>query len=95
MSTKPSKLLVVVSNQSRTKAINRVHRIGQKRKTYVWRYIVQDTIETKVDRLRTSQLATTKEDPCGAMKRPSFGINAGGIDGFFSTETEILDLLQQ
>lgn len=37
-------------------AINRIHRIGQTKQTYVWRYIMSDTVEERLfDILETNQ----------------------------------------
>jgi hypothetical protein len=65
------------------------------RKTFVWRYIVEDTVETKIDQKRTNQAATDNPTECHAGGGKGSGaINAGGIDGYFSTQAEILTLLR-
>lgn len=66
-------------------AINRVHRIGQKSVTHVHRYIMEDTIEVKVDALRMEMQETHEEDELGGLvTKDSAKISAGGIDGGFS-----------
>ena len=37
-------------------AINRVHRIGQTQKTFVWRYIIHSTVEDKISKILSSKL---------------------------------------
>lgn len=90
--------MIVLSLKSLTwcfPAINRIHRIGQLRKTFVWRYIIDDTIETKIDAIRINQSAAENTVVCGERSGNGHGaINAGGIDGYFSTEAEILTLLR-
>jgi len=71
-------------------AISRVHRIGQKRKTFVWRYLIEDTVEMKIDQYRVDH----QEDPMEDSLNKGFTIKAGGIDGGFQTEEELLDMLQ-
>jgi E3 ubiquitin-protein ligase SHPRH len=73
-------------------AINRIHRIGQNRKTYVWRYLVEDTIEIKIDKLRSDHEEDQLEDSINMGKKSA--IQAGGIDGGFQSEEELLDLLK-
>jgi hypothetical protein len=85
-------------------AINRIHRIGQNRKTYVWRYIVADTVEVKIDQLRMKhQEDQIDEDESmmrgggngnGTMKKSTVLIQAGGIDGGFQSQAEVFELLQ-
>jgi hypothetical protein len=75
------------------KAINRVHRIGQKKKTYVHRYIVEDTIETKIDKLRIEHEEDQLEDSINEVRNKS-AINGGGIDGGFRSQEELLDMLR-
>ncbi|KAJ3298009.1 Calcium-transporting ATPase 10, plasma membrane-type [Borealophlyctis nickersoniae] len=41
----------VVNAGLEAQAINRVHRIGQRKATFVWRYIIRDTIEERVREL--------------------------------------------
>ncbi|KAJ3320272.1 hypothetical protein HDV06_005416 [Boothiomyces sp. JEL0866] len=36
-------------------AINRVHRIGQEKETFVWQYVIQDTVEETVSQLQTDE----------------------------------------
>jgi SNF2 family DNA or RNA helicase len=74
------------------KAINRIHRIGQNRKTYVWRYIVEDTIEMKIDKLRMTHQEDQLEDSIGDGRKSK--IKAGGIDGGFQSPEALLDMLQ-
>jgi SNF2 family DNA or RNA helicase len=73
-------------------AINRTHRIGQNRKTYVWRYIVEGTVEVKIDKFRTEQQEDQLEDLISDGKKSM--IKAGGIDGGFQSQEELLDILQ-
>jgi E3 ubiquitin-protein ligase SHPRH len=65
-------------------AINRVHRIGQTSMTHVHRYIMEDTIEVKIDALRMEMQETHEEDELGLVTKDSAKISAGGIDGGFS-----------
>ena len=73
-------------------AVNRVHRIGQSYKTYVHRYIVQDTVEVSIDKLRMERQITHYENDIHEQKKHP--IQAGGIDGGFS-RGELEDLLHQ
>lgn len=77
-----------------SQAINRVHRIGQNKKTYVHRYLIEDTIEMKIDKLRAEhQEEDQLEDSINESKKPGT-IRAGGIDGGFRSEQELLSVLQ-
>jgi SNF2 family DNA or RNA helicase len=73
-------------------AINRTHRIGQSRKTYVWRYIVEETVEVKIDKMRMDHQDDQLEDSIVNGRKSK--IKAGGIDGGFQSHGEVLDLLQ-
>jgi SNF2 family DNA or RNA helicase len=75
-----------------SQAINRTHRIGQNRKTYVWRYIVEDTVEVKIDKVRMEHQGDELEDALLDGKKSK--IKAGGIDGGFQSQEEVLDMLQ-
>lgn len=70
-------------------AINRICRIGQKHTTTVHRYVVEDTIETKIDALRLEHVDDVIED----TKSTKHTVRAGGVDGGFSSESELLELL--
>lgn len=74
-----------------SQAISRIHRIGQSRRTYVHRYLVADTVETKIDALREEHSGENLEDSIQSVRSSQY--RAGGIDGGFSKE-ELLDLLQ-
>ena len=85
-------------------AINRIHRIGQHRKTYVWRYIVADTVEVKIDQLRMKHqedqideddsVMRVSGNESGTRKNSMVLIQAGGIDGGFQSQEEVFELLQ-
>jgi len=75
-----------------SQAISRVHRIGQNRTTHVWRYLVQDTVEVKIDKLRSEHSDDQLEDSISDGRKSL--IKAGGIDGGFQSQEEIFDLLQ-
>jgi len=75
-----------------SQAINRIHRIGQNRKTYVWRYIMEDTVEVKIDKMRMEHQGDEIEDALVDGKR--FRIKAGGIDGGFQSQEEVILLLE-
>jgi E3 ubiquitin-protein ligase SHPRH len=74
-------------------AINRVHRIGQKSVTHVHRYIVEDTIEVKIDALRMEMQENHEEDELGLVTKDYAKISAGGIDGGFSA-SQLKDILK-
>jgi SNF2 family DNA or RNA helicase len=69
-----------------------MHRIGQTRKTYVWRYIVEDTVEVKIDKLRMEHQEDQLEDFINDRKKSIF--KAGGIDGGFQSQEELFEILQ-
>jgi E3 ubiquitin-protein ligase SHPRH len=78
-------------------AINRVHRIGQTAKTYIHRYIIKDTIEEKIDAIRVERAITfenveDEDSTVIASKMAKGKIQAGGLDGGFTTE-ELNDVL--
>ena len=75
-----------------SQAINRICRIGQNRKTFVHRYLIEDTIEMKIDRIRAEHQDEQIEDAIHEGKKS--GIRAGGIDGGFQSHEELLDMLQ-
>lgn len=75
-----------------SQAINRIHRIGQSRKTTVWRYLVEDTIEVKIDKMRMEHQEDQLEDAISAGRNSTF--KAGGIDGGFQSQEELLDMLR-
>jgi len=70
-------------------AINRIHRIGQSSKTFVHRYIVANTVEEKIDRIRVERQENHFEDDLQEQKKHS--IKGGGIDGGFN-ESELQEL---
>lgn len=73
-------------------AINRVHRIGQTSKTYVHRYLIENTIERKIDQIRMERQEDQIEDSISEARK-KHDVSAGGIDGGFS-EKELEDILQ-
>jgi E3 ubiquitin-protein ligase SHPRH len=73
-------------------AINRIHRIGQTRKTHVWRYLIEDTIEMKLDRMRLKH----QDDPIHSARRASADMfSVGGLDGCFDSRDELLEVLSE
>jgi E3 ubiquitin-protein ligase SHPRH len=75
-----------------SQAINRICRIGQQRKTHVWRYIVEDTVKVKIDKKREER--QDNQVQTSASKQKPLVFSAGGIDGGFATLSELLQLLE-
>ena len=88
----PHNALLLFTLACRQTAINRTYRIGQNRKTFVWRYIVQDTVEVKIDKLRTDHQEDQLEDLISDGKKSM--IKAGGIDGGFQSQEDLFNILQ-
>ena len=90
-----------LNNALDAQAINRVHRIGQTRQTVVKRYLIDKSIEVKIDRLRRDQRKDDVEDSSSLSLEDalhagrSMMFQAGGIDGGFSSQEELLDFLDQ
>lgn len=83
----------VMNNGLDQQAINRVHRIGQTRRTVIWRYLIKDTIEMKIDEMRRNQRDDEAlEDSMHSNKLNSV-FSAGGMDGGFATQAELLEIL--
>ena len=79
-----------------SQAINRVHRIGQRSKTYVHRYIIQNTIEVKIDKLRMKKQDESfakGEDGISTKSKNQGMLGGGGLDGGCN-EAELQELLE-
>ena len=74
-----------------SQAINRVHRIGQSKTTFVHRYLMKGTIEEKIDALRMNHQEEELEDSLNTGYKNGF--KAGGIDGDLSSG-ELIRLLE-
>ncbi|KXS08830.1 hypothetical protein M427DRAFT_292290 [Gonapodya prolifera JEL478] len=66
-------------------AVNRVHRYGQKHQTYVWRYIVSDTVEEQVyaihaDRLKSLKQVAPESSQSQEPDNVSDGISEGAVE---------------
>ena len=72
-------------------AINRIHRVGQTSKTWVHRYIMRDSVEMKIENRRLESQEDSVED--ALMEAKSTTLRAGGIDGGFSSEGDLLQIL--
>jgi len=79
----------LLNNALDSQAINRVCRIGQRHKTTVHRYVVESTVEVKIDEVRMMSSENAIEDT--KFAKPM--IRAGGLDGGFSSEDELMNLL--
>ncbi|KAG7341954.1 SNF2-related protein [Nitzschia inconspicua] len=75
-------------------AINRIHRIGQTKKCFVWRYLIEDTVEMKLDQIRLKNLEEdcVLEDNLKASRKQD-QYSAGGCDGGFASKEELLEML--
>lgn len=73
-------------------AINRIHRIGQTSKTFVHRYLMEKSVEVKIDALRIEHQEDILED--ALLEAKTSELKAGGIDGGFQNEAELMDLLK-
>lgn len=76
-----------------SQAISRIHRIGQNRTTYVHRYLIEDTIEIKIDKLRAERQAEDQLEDSINDARQKHDVGGGGIDGGF-THGELHELLK-
>jgi E3 ubiquitin-protein ligase SHPRH len=78
-------------------ATNRIHRIGQNQKTHVWRYLIENTIEIKLDRMRLKQQGDdgASGDPNDSSRRASSAFPLGGLDGCFDSCEELLEVLSE
>jgi E3 ubiquitin-protein ligase SHPRH len=74
-------------------AISRIHRIGQRRRTYVHRYLVEGTIETKIDSIREEHQMDEESIEEALNEGRKSIIGAGGIDGGFGNQEEVMQLL--
>lgn len=79
----------LMNNALDSQAINRVCRIGQKFKTTVHRYVIESTVEVKIDEMRMA----SNDQPIEDTKATRHAIRAGGMDGGFSSAGEIMSLL--
>lgn len=70
----------------------KIHRIGQTSKTYIHRYIIEDTIEVNIDKLRVERKCHDGEEEDFTMKKKQT-LSAGGLDGGFD-ENELKTLLE-
>jgi len=84
----------VMNNGLDQQAINRIHRVGQTRQTFVWRYLIEDTIEMKLDKMRQTHQDNNEvlEDSMHSTKS-NIIFSAGGIDGGFASQAELLEIL--
>lgn len=76
-----------------SQAISRIHRIGQTRTTFIHRFLIEGTIEIKIDKLRMARQDDEIEDSI-KKTRDKHDIEGGGIDGGFSHE-ELHELLKE
>jgi E3 ubiquitin-protein ligase SHPRH len=77
-------------------AINRIHRIGQTKRTFVWRYLIENTIEMKLDRMRLSRDdKEVLEDTLNSSRKKTSLFSAGGIDGGFNSHEDLLEILNE
>lgn len=60
----------------------------------MWRYLIEDTVEMKIDSYRMDHQDEDYQLEDSVVHGKSCAIQAGGIDGGFQTEEELLDMLQ-
>jgi hypothetical protein len=58
----------------------------------VHRYLIKDTIEIKIDKMRMERQEDQLEDEIHRSKNQAF--KAGGIDGGFNSQEELLNVLR-
>ena len=83
----------IMNNGLDQQAINRIHRIGQTKHTVVHRYLIKDTIEMKLEKIRLLNEGRNDalEDSTNSMRNSLFAL--GGIDGGISSQKELLEIL--
>jgi len=52
----------ILNHSIDAQAINRIHRIGQTQQTYIYRYVVEDSVEEKIDEMRIKRETNHFED---------------------------------
>ena len=62
-------------------AVSRISRIGQRQKTYLHRYVVDNTVEVNIDKIRMERQSNHFEDDI--LEQQKHSIKGGGIDGGF------------
>ncbi|XP_057849243.2 uncharacterized protein LOC131060147 isoform X2 [Cryptomeria japonica] len=65
-------------------AINRVHRIGQEKKTFVHRFIVKETVEESIYKLNSSKPVDLSGTFGNVRKKDRFSLTIKDIDSLFS-----------
>ena len=71
-------------------AINRIHRVGQRRETTVHRYIVRRTVEERIVALRAMR-RNAERAPAASLQSPPRGAKGGG-GGAAGEEVSLDDL---
>ncbi len=84
----------LLSHSLDSQAINRIHRIGQTQKTYIHRYLISDTIEMKIDKIRMERQENNPDGEYEAKLQNGKKLfcAGGGIDGGFN-QGELQELL--
>jgi E3 ubiquitin-protein ligase SHPRH len=84
----------VMSSCLDQQAINRIHRIGQTKRCHVWRYLIEDTIEMKLDTIRMKHQKETDvvEDSIPPSRKTDL-CSAGGCDGGFASKEDLMEML--
>ncbi|KAL3937260.1 MAG: hypothetical protein SGARI_002190, partial [Bacillariaceae sp.] len=76
-------------------AINRIQRISQTTQCHVWRCLIEDTIEIKLDKLRRDHQDEEQEalEDCLPSSHKADLYSAGGCDGGFASKEDLMEIL--